>query len=103
MARSREIRRSLARRAPQARPVWTCRPVPKSHGLVPGTGPWPKATWPPAGARLEAEVLRDHHVLYLVRALADLEDLLVAVEARDRVLVHVAIAAVDLQRCIDDA
>ena len=47
---------------------------------------------------LEAEVLGDHHPLHLVRALADLEDLLVAVEARDRVLVHEAVAAVDLER-----
>jgi hypothetical protein len=36
--------------------------------------------------------------LHLVRALADLEDLLVAVEPRDRELVHEAVAAVDLER-----
>ena len=47
--------------------------------------------------------LGDHDPLHLVRALADLEDLLVAVEARDRVLVHVAVAAVDLQRPVDGA
>src|SRR6266542_2560224 len=53
--------------------------------------------------RSKAQVLRDHHPLHLVRALADLEDLLVAVEARDRVLVHVAVAAVDLERPVDGA
>src|SRR5829696_8559505 len=47
---------------------------------------------------LEAEVLGDDHPLHLVRALADFEDLLVTVEARDRVLVHEAVAAVDLER-----
>src|SRR4029077_15661853 len=36
------------------------------------------------------------------RALADLEDLLVAVETRDRVLVHEAVPAVDLQRVVHD-
>src|SRR5262249_50631650 len=46
---------------------------------------------------------RDHHALHLVRALADLEDLLVAVEPRDRELVHEAVAAVDLERRVDDA
>ena len=49
-------------------------------------------------AVLEPELLRDHHALHLVRALADLEDLLVAVKAGDRVLVHEAVAAVDLER-----
>ena len=43
-------------------------------------------------------MLGDHHALHLVGALADLQDLLVAVEARDRVLVHEAVAAVDLER-----
>src|SRR4051794_3564120 len=38
----------------------------------------------------------DHHLLDLVGALADREDLRVAVEAADRVLLDVAVAAVDL-------
>ena len=46
---------------------------------------------------LEAQELRDDHALHLVRAFADLEDLLVAVEPRDRVLLHEAVAAVDLR------
>ena len=45
----------------------------------------------------------DDHALHLVRALADLEDLLVAVEARDRRLLHEPVAAVQLQRGVDDA
>src|SRR5579862_136068 len=56
-----------------------------------------------ACGRLEAEVLRDDQALHLVRAFADLEDLLVAVEARDRELLHEAVAAVDLERGVDDA
>src|SRR6188472_374449 len=48
-------------------------------------------------------MLRDHHALHLVRALADLENLLVAIEAGDRELVHEAVAAVDLERLVDDA
>jgi len=47
-------------------------------------------------------VLRDHHALHLVGALADLQDLLVAEEAGDRELLHEAVAAVDLQRAVDD-
>jgi hypothetical protein len=61
---------------------------------VPGTGRVPRGrVWCQAlavsragsslrgvGDRLEPEVLGDHHALDLVRALADLEDLLVAVE-----------------------
>src|SRR5665213_3590683 len=46
---------------------------------------------------LETEEAGDHHALHLVGAFADLEDLLVAVEPRDRVLVHEAVTAVDLQ------
>ena len=44
----------------------------------------------------------DDHALHLVRALADLEDLLVAIEPRDRELVHEAVPAVDLERGVDD-
>src|SRR4051794_2547170 len=46
---------------------------------------------------LKPKVTRDHHALDLVRPLAYLEDLLVAVQARDRVLVHEAVTAVDLE------
>src|SRR5581483_4259829 len=52
---------------------------------------------------LQPEVLGNHHALHLVGAFADLEDLLVAVEARDRVLVHEPVAAVDLQRPVRSA
>src|SRR6266508_2683291 len=51
--------------------------------------------------RWQPEVLGDHHPLYLVRALADLEDLLVSVEPGDRELVHEAVPAVDLDRRVD--
>src|SRR5688572_31693480 len=47
--------------------------------------------------RLEVEQPRDDHALHLVRALADLEDLLVPEEARDRGLLHEPVATVDLQ------
>src|SRR3954452_11961751 len=43
-----------------------------------------------------AERARYDHLLYLIRALADREDLRVAVEAADRILLDVAVAAVDL-------
>ena len=46
----------------------------------------------------EAEMPRDDHPLHLVGALADLEDLLVAVEPGDRRLLHEPVPAVDLQR-----
>src|SRR4051794_15263822 len=51
----------------------------------------------------EPQVARDHHPLHLVRPLADLEDLLVAEETGDGELLHEAVAAVDLERCVDDA
>ena len=47
-----------------------------------------------------AELAGDHHLLDLVGALADREDLGVAVEAADRVLLDVAVAAVDLDRLL---
>src|SRR3954452_5090481 len=46
---------------------------------------------------LEPKVPRYHHALNLIRSLADLQDLLVAVQARDGVLVHETVAAVDLE------
>src|SRR4051794_11600630 len=51
-----------------------------------------------AAAALQTKVPSDDHPLHLIRSLADLEDLLVAVEARDGVLVHEPVAAVDLER-----
>ena len=53
------------------------------------------------GGRLmdrQAEAAGDDHALHLGRALADLEDLGVAVEAGHRVLLHEAVAAEDLGR-----
>jgi hypothetical protein len=43
-----------------------------------------------------AEMASDHNSLDLVRALADLENLGVAVEPRNGVFVHVPVPAVDL-------
>src|SRR5262245_5189606 len=50
-----------------------------------------------APRRLQPKVAGDHHALDLVRPLADLEDLLVAVQARDWILVHETVATVDLE------
>src|SRR3954453_5866669 len=47
---------------------------------------------------LKTEMRGNDHALNLIRAPSDLEDLLVAVDPRDRVFVHEAVAAVDLQR-----
>ena len=124
-SRKPATRATLRRRVPGAptrrvpRP-WPRGPWPKSQGLSLGvesscrfvhkpSGRGPRATASrsrrrtddPAGEP-EAEQPRDHHPLHLVRPLADLEDLLVAVEARDRELVHVAVASVQLQRPVDD-
>jgi hypothetical protein len=52
---------------------------------------------------LKPEVLRDHHPLYFVGAFADLQDLLIPVEPRDRGLLHEAVAAVDLERFVRGA
>src|SRR3954471_21173164 len=46
----------------------------------------------------DAEVAGDEHPLHLAGALADLQDLRVAVEPADRELVHEAVAAVHLRR-----
>src|SRR5947207_11440799 len=59
-------------------------------------------TWDPStavnlsGRASDAQLARDHHLLDLVGALADGEDLGVAIEAADGVLLDVAVAAVDL-------
>src|SRR5438874_10654202 len=50
--------------------------------------------------QLTAELPGDHHLLDLVGPLADREDLCVSVEAADRVLLDVAVAAVDLDRLL---
>src|SRR5215475_4132112 len=52
---------------------------------------------------LQTEVAGDHHALDLVRSFADLQDLLVAVEPRDRRLLDESVPAVDLQRLVHDA
>jgi hypothetical protein len=49
------------------------------------------------GPKLEAQPAGDDEPLNLVRPLADLQDLLVSVQAGDCVLVHESVAAVDLQ------
>ena len=64
------------------------------RGVVPVPGTGTKASR--RCDALDAEMPRDDHPLHFVRALADLQDLLVPVEPRDGVLVHVAVAAVDL-------
>src|SRR5688500_3044686 len=61
-----------------------------------------RATSPRLATRTEpnmasgAESAGAHHLLHLVRALADGEDLRVPVHAADRILLDVAVAAVDL-------
>src|SRR5439155_7650158 len=55
------------------------------------------------GAHLGAERARDHHLLDLVGALADREDLGVAVEAAHGILLDVPVAAVDLHRLLGAA
>src|SRR5712691_1588814 len=47
-------------------------------------------------SRSAAELAGNNHLLHLVGALADREDLGVAIEAADRILLDVAVAAVDL-------
>src|SRR3712207_8159369 len=56
----------------------------------------PRSTLFPYTTLFRSQGARDHHLLHLVGALADREDLRVAVEAADRVLLDVAVAAVDL-------
>src|SRR6476619_2291384 len=52
---------------------------------------------------LQTEMASDDHALNLIRALSDLEDLLVAVEAGHGGLLHVPEAAVDLERRVRDS
>src|SRR4051812_3883158 len=80
-------------------PVCTCeglidRCADAAAGAASTSTPTAQSAWSRA---LEPKVARDHHALDLVRPLAYLEDLLVAVQARDRVLVHDPVTAVDLQ------
>ena len=50
----------------------------------------------------EAELTRDHVALELARALAELEDLAVAVVALDRRVTHEADGTVVVERTLDD-
>src|SRR5262249_51071684 len=52
--------------------------------------------------RSETEVPGDDHALHFVRALADLQDLLIPVQPGDRRLLDEAVAAVDLERLVHD-
>src|SRR5256885_10146424 len=58
--------------------------------------PTTRRTAPQRTRRSGAQRARDDHLLDLVGALADRQDLRVAVEAAHRVLLDVAVAAVDL-------
>src|SRR6187549_2643516 len=93
------------RERPALQPATQSRPLGMSLGPSPDSGrgyrrspnpssvPWPRRC-------LAAELARDHHLLDLVGALADREDLGVAIEAADRVLLDEAVAAVDLHRLL---
>ena len=98
--------RSASPRCPStASPPRTCTAPPTPTCTAPSSGgssarrrgSWP---WGPsrqlAAQRAGPERPGDHHLLDLVGALADGEDLRVAVEAAHRVLLDVAVAAVDL-------
>ena len=63
----------------------------------------PRGRGRPQHALSAAQRPRDHHLLDLVGALADGEDLRVAVHAAHRVLLDVAVAAVDLDRLLGAA
>src|SRR5512139_3320596 len=52
---------------------------------------------------LQAHVLRDDRLHDLAGAAVDAVDAVVRVQAGDRVLVHVAVAAVQLEAAVDDA
>src|SRR5439155_2495208 len=54
-------------------------------------------------ARSASEMPRDHHLLHLVGALTDRENLGVAVEPAHRILLDVPVAAVDLHRLLGGA
>src|SRR3954471_19253193 len=82
------------------------RTAPVSTAVI-GTTSEPCCTAPPAGAAsasaLSAESASDDHLLDLIRPLADRQDLRVAVEAAHRVLLDVAVPAVDLHRLLAGA
>src|SRR5712691_4830820 len=94
-ARFQSARSGLPRRRRRSQP-WKKRMSASSAGTSTEAGALQAAC--ATSTELEPEQLADHHALHLVRAFADLQDLLVAVEPRDRVLLHETVAAVDLQR-----
>src|SRR3954452_8226136 len=96
-ARSRRFR---ARRRSQP---WRKSPAASAAGTITEGGADQAACASGTPVTLEAEELGDDHALHLVRALADLEDLLVAVEPGDREFLGEAVAAVDLERRVHDA
>ena len=69
-----------------------------SRGEVTGAGTSADGIPAILSALGQTEVATDDHPLDLAGALADLEDLGVAVEPGDRVLLHEAVAAEDLRR-----
>src|SRR6266511_3054231 len=72
-------------------------PRPRAGRDCPPPGLRPSAK-PPSPPRVQPEGAGDEDAHHLAGALADLQDLGVAVEARHRELVHVAVAAVHLDR-----
>src|ERR1700742_109128 len=89
---ARSCTSTAATRACRAPASW---PAPSARPARPPSWPWP-ATAPGLPLKSEAQLAGDEHPLDLGRALADLQDLGVAVEAADRVFVHEAVAAEDL-------
>src|SRR5439155_16797177 len=67
------------------------------------TGPATAAPRASRRSRLGAQSASDDHLLHLIGALSDGEDLGVAVEAAHRVLLDIAVAAVDLDRLLGAA
>src|SRR4051794_465092 len=102
-ASRRQSARSRRFRARRRNQPWRKSPAASAAGTSTEGGADQAACATGTPLRLEAEEPGDDHALHLVRALADLEDLLVAVEPRDREFLREAVAAVDLQRRVDDA
>src|SRR3954447_18772610 len=102
-ASRRQSARSRRLRARSRSQPWRKSPAVSAAGTSTEGGADQAACASGTPLRLEAEEPGDDHSLYLVRALADLEDLLVAVEARDREFLGEAVAAVDLEGRVHDA